>query len=333
VTIERLSAATRNGGTLSASGRVRIDPAAGFPGDIRITGQRAELASNEFVTTSADLALALSGPLSRDPRVTGQVRILSMDVTIPESLPVTVRPIPGTRHVQPTPTAVRRLALAARTQANARSSPAFNATLDLVVSAPNRIFVRGRGIDAELGGDLRLSGSLRDPVAIGAFDLRRGRLTVVGTRLDFTRGRLTFTGDLTPELDFLAETRAADVTARIGVTGTARQPQFAFTSDPDGGNLPGHQRPGQHRRQGRSKRRTERRLRGHRRDPAHPRAGRSRSRRQHRGWRRGRVGILKRRTFKWTHPWPFQRWIHHRWGAELAEFDFSSDACLMVFTS
>ncbi len=233
VTIERLSAATRNGGALSASGRVRIDPAAGFPGDIRITGQRAELASNEFVTTSADLALALSGPLSRDPRVTGQVRILSMDVTIPESLPVTVRPIPGTRHVQPTPTAARRLALAARAQANARGAPAFNATLDLVVSAPNRIFVRGRGIDAELGGDLRLSGSLRDPVAIGAFDLRRGRLNVVGTRLDFTRGRLTFTGDLTPELDFLAETRAADVTARIGVTGTARQPQFAFTSDPD----------------------------------------------------------------------------------------------------
>jgi translocation and assembly module TamB len=233
VTIERLSAATRNGGTLSASGRIRIDPAAGFPGDIRITGQRAELASNEFVTTSADLALALSGPLSRDPRVTGQVRILSMDVTIPESLPVTVRPIPGTRHVQPTPTAVRRLAQEARAKANARGAPAFNATLDLVVSAPNRIFVRGRGIDAELGGDLRLSGSLRDPVAIGAFDLRRGRLNVVGTRLDFTRGRLTFTGDLTPELDFLAETRAADVTARIGVTGTARQPQFAFTSDPD----------------------------------------------------------------------------------------------------
>ena len=46
-----------------------------------------------------------------------------------------------------------------------------------------------------------------------------------------------------------------------------------------------------------------------------------------------RLRRLKRRTFKWTHPWPFQRWIHHRWGAELAEFDFSSYACLMVFTS
>ena len=49
---------------------------------------------------------------------------------------------------------------------------------------------------------------MRDPTAIGAFEMRRGRLTVIGTRLDFTRGRLTFTGDLTPELDFMAETNA-----------------------------------------------------------------------------------------------------------------------------
>jgi translocation and assembly module TamB len=74
---------------------------------------------------------------------------------------------------------------------------------------------------------------LQDPVAIGAFDLRRGRLSIIGNRLDFTRGRLTFTGNLTPELDFVAETRAADVTARISVTGPAAEPQFAFSSDPD----------------------------------------------------------------------------------------------------
>jgi translocation and assembly module TamB len=233
IAIERLSASTRNGGTVNANGRVRLDPAAGFPGDIRITGQRAELVSNEIVTTTASLDLALSGPLARDPRIGGIVRIVSMDVTVPERLPATIRPIDGTKHVNPPPIVAARLAQRARIQASAGRAPPFNATLDLTIAAPNRIFVRGRGIDAELGGDLQLTGTLANPVAIGAFDLRRGRLTVVGTRLDFTRGRLTFTGDLTPELDFLAETRAGDVTARIGVTGSAREPQFAFTSDPD----------------------------------------------------------------------------------------------------
>ncbi len=233
IAIERLSATTRNGGSVNVSGRVVLDPAAGFPGDVRITSQRAELVSNEIVTTSANLDLALSGPLARDPRISGIVRIVSMDVTVPERLPATIRPIEGTKHVNPPPIVKARLAQIARIRASAGRAPPFDATLNLTIEAPNRIFVRGRGIDAELGGDLQLTGTLANPVAIGAFDLRRGRLSVAGTRLDFTRGRLTFAGDLTPELDFLAETRAGDVTARIGVTGSAREPQFAFTSDPD----------------------------------------------------------------------------------------------------
>jgi translocation and assembly module TamB len=155
-----------------------------------------------------------------------------MDVTIPERLATTIRPLEGTRHVQPTPTAAARLALAARAKAVARRAPPFDAVLNLTVSAPSRIFVRGRGMQAELGGDLRLTGTLANPIAIGAFDLRNGRFTIAGTRLDFTRGRLTFTGNLTPELDFAAETRAGDVTAQVMITGSAREPRFAFTSEP-----------------------------------------------------------------------------------------------------
>ena len=37
---------------------------------------------------------------------------------------------------------------------------------------------------------------------------------------------------MTPELDLVAETTAADVTARISVTGPASQPAFAITSNP-----------------------------------------------------------------------------------------------------
>ncbi len=232
IVVERLTAVTPNGGTLGVSGRVRIDPAAGFPGDLRITGQRAQLVSNDLVTTVADLALQLSGPLASNPRVSGRVGILSMEVSVPERLPSNLRPIPGTKHVRPTPTAVARLALARQAAARARTAPPFNAVLDLVVSAPTQIFVRGRGIDAELGGELRLTGTLAAPVAVGAFDLRRGRLAVLGTRLDFTRGRLTFTGDLTPELDFVAEAQAAEITAYVAVTGVATEPVFTFTSSP-----------------------------------------------------------------------------------------------------
>jgi translocation and assembly module TamB len=232
LSIENLTAQTPSGGSLAARGQVTIDPAAGLPGEIRITGNRAQLVSNETVEASADLDLTVSGPLLSRPRAAGRINIISMNVSVPDRLPTTLRPLPGTRHVRPTPTAAARLALAQRRQsASARGTP-FRAELDLTLTAQNRIFVRGRGINAELGGDLRLQGTTQDPIAIGAFELRRGRFDLLGQRLEFVRGRLDFTGDLTPSLDFLAETQAGDVTARIGVTGPASSPEFTFSSEP-----------------------------------------------------------------------------------------------------
>ncbi|MDN3591312.1 translocation/assembly module TamB domain-containing protein [Methylobacterium adhaesivum] len=239
--VERLTALTRNGGTLRADGRVALQPASGFPGSLRLTAERAELVSSPLMTAVASLNLALSGPLARTPKISGRVDLVSVDVTVPDRLPASVKPLDGVRHVNTPPEvrvrlaarADRKAAVAAAGRRRGKAAVPFDATLDVAVNAPNRIFVRGRGIDAELGGALRLTGSSRDPVATGEFEMRRGRLSVVGQRLDFTRGRLTFGGEIAqPDLDFLAETKAAEITARIAVTGPASQPAFTITSDP-----------------------------------------------------------------------------------------------------
>ena len=239
--VERLTAQTRNGGGLQASGRVALDPNGGFPGAFKITAERAELVSSPIVTRHCE-------PQPRPERSFGadaeSVRdgstLVSVDVTVPDRLPATVQPLPGVRRVN-TPADVRvrldakadRKAKVAALGKRRKAPPPFDATLDVAVHAPNRIFVRGRGIDAELGGDLRLTGTSRDPVAVGDFAMRRGRLSIIGQRLDFTRGRLAFNGELAiPDLDFQAETKAAEVTARVAVTGPANQPDFVLTSDP-----------------------------------------------------------------------------------------------------
>ncbi|WP_298960252.1 translocation/assembly module TamB domain-containing protein [uncultured Methylobacterium sp.] len=235
VVIERLSAATRNGGSLRVAGRVAVDPAAGFPGSLTIAGERAELVASPLMDAVASLDLSLSGPLARTPKVAGRVDVISLDVAVPDRLPSTVRPLPGVRHVNAPPDLRAQLAAQARRdrRARAKRSAPFVATLDVAVNAPGRITVRGRGIDAELGGALRLTGTSRAPQANGAFDMRRGRIALAGQSLDFTRGRLTFAGDLTaPELDFAAQTQASDVIARVAVTGPADQPVFVLSSTP-----------------------------------------------------------------------------------------------------
>ena len=232
IQIERLTAQTWDSGTISVQGSVRVAPDAGFPGNIRISGRNAKLVANDVVTAIANLSLTLSGPLTRDPTIGGRVDVVSMDISIPERLPTTLQPLAGTRHVDAPPEAAARLAMEAKAKARAGRKPAFDAALDLAVSAPNHVFVHGRGIDAELGGKLRLQGRLSNPVTVGGFDLRRGRMSVAGTRLDFTQGRISFAGSLTPQLDLVAQTQTTDITATITISGPADAPRFAFTSSP-----------------------------------------------------------------------------------------------------
>jgi translocation and assembly module TamB len=233
VVIERFTATSANGGSLNASGNIRIDPDAGLPGSIQVSGRDVLLASNAIMKMRASPNLRIAGPLMRDPRITGRIDVDGLDVNVPERLPSTLKPLAGTRHVD----APEHVQLAIEKEEKARKrtkrAPPFDAALDLTISAPNRVFVRGRGIDAELGGDMRLTGRLASPVTIGAFEMRRGKLQVAGTRLDFSRGRATFSGEVTPELDFVASTQAGDVTAQITVSGIASAPTFAFSSSPD----------------------------------------------------------------------------------------------------
>ena len=178
------------------------------------------------------MALNLSGPLLQKPRIDGRITVIGMDIAVPERFDSVASPIPGTRHLNPTPTAKARLAQMAKAKGPGAGAPLIDATLSLTISAANRIFLRGRGIYAEFGGDLHVSGSARDPQVTGGFDLLRGSLALLSARFDFTRGNVRFHGGVMPDLDLVAETTATGVTARISVTGPAAQPTFAISSSP-----------------------------------------------------------------------------------------------------
>jgi len=109
--------------------------------------------------------------------------------------------------------------------------------LDVAVEAPQEFLVQGRGLDAEMGGDLHLSGTTDSPSVGGGFDLQRGSFSLASSRLNFTAGRVSFNGAglknrIDPMLDFTAQTTVADATATLRITGLADAPQFEFTSSP-----------------------------------------------------------------------------------------------------
>ncbi|MFM7302371.1 MAG: translocation/assembly module TamB domain-containing protein, partial [Alphaproteobacteria bacterium] len=106
--------------------------------------------------------------------------------------------------------------------------------LDLTIEAPRAIFLRGRGLDAELGGEVRVGGTLAAPQLAGGFMLRRGTLLVLDRRLDLNRANISFdAGGIMPNLDVLATSRAEEVEVNVAVEGPARDPKINFTSNPE----------------------------------------------------------------------------------------------------
>jgi translocation and assembly module TamB len=119
----------------------------------------------------------------------------------------------------------------------ARTPPSPTATpvrLALAIEAPRAVFVRGRGLDAELGGRLQVGGTPAAPSVVGGLTLRRGEFTLGSRRLTFTRGIVTLDNldAIDPRLDFLASTSVQSTTIGVAVTGTARAPAIAITSSP-----------------------------------------------------------------------------------------------------
>lgn len=228
-TISRLTGRLAGGGTISGTGSVGIAPGSNFPADLTITLNRAAYNDGTLFTTLASGTLTLKGPILSAPVLGGTITLDKSAVTIPERLPASLAQIDVKHKNAPPAVRAQEKKLNADKGGSGSSSPI---ALDLQINAPSGIFVRGRGIDAELTGSLTVRGTAAAPEVSGGFEMRRGRLEILTRRLDFTTGDITFGGGLVPVLNMAAESTAGSTTVTVSVTGNANDPAFAFTSSP-----------------------------------------------------------------------------------------------------
>ncbi|MES5046274.1 translocation/assembly module TamB domain-containing protein [Rhizobium nepotum] len=227
--ISRLTGKLAGGGTISGTGSIGIAGGSGFPADITITLDRAGYNDGTLVTTVVSGTLTLKGPLLSSPVLGGNLTLDRSAITIPEKLPASLTEI-NVKHKNAPPQVRAQAKALGGDQGSSGSSSTIN--LDLQVNAPSGIFVRGRGIDAELTGNLTIRGTAAVPVISGGFEMRRGRLEILTRRLDFKTGNITFGGGLVPVLDMEAQSTAGSTTITVAVSGNANDPTFAFSSAP-----------------------------------------------------------------------------------------------------
>ena len=232
--LDKLSFQTARSGEISATGTVRLDPAQGFPVDLTVTTRKALVANRPDILATVSSDIKITGSNTNGLDVTGPVTIDRAEIGIGVSQAANyptlqVREINGGA---PDPTAPKP----PPPQPKGKVAPKEpqGVRLALTINAPQAVFVRGRGLDAEVGGKFTVSGNPEAPAVLGALTLRRGTLTLVGHRLDFTRGNVSLANvnEIDPELDFAATTTVESTTIEVDITGTSRVPKIALTSSP-----------------------------------------------------------------------------------------------------
>ncbi|MEM0908893.1 MAG: translocation/assembly module TamB domain-containing protein [Pseudomonadota bacterium] len=232
VTLRRVTA-NLGEGTLSVTGTIGL--AAPNVADLRVVLDKARFADGEFIAVTLDGDLTVQGGLTGTPEVSGRILVDRAEITVPESFAGTGGLI-DVRHVRPSASVLetlRRARVGPFKDEGDESAGASGLLLDVTIDAPARIFVRGRGIDAELGGQVRVTGPISNVAPVGSFELRRGRLSILTQRVVFTEGEITLLGDLDPTIRLVAESQTSSITVRVIVEGSATNPTITFESTPE----------------------------------------------------------------------------------------------------
>ncbi len=188
--------------------------------DARVSAEGATLVRRDDVTAILTLDIVAAGPLAA-PDISGRVNIDRAEVRLVAATP------PGIADLGPV-----------RIKGEPIPEPPepFGEEIDLNidVTGPQDIYVRGRGLDSEWTVDLQIRGTAAGPRIRGAVEKRRGVLSFLGRVFELERGAVRFTGapGIDPTLDVALFHENDGVRGGIVVAGTAQAPDISFQSRP-----------------------------------------------------------------------------------------------------
>lgn len=106
--------------------------------------------------------------------------------------------------------------------------------LDITLSAPQQLFIRGRGLDAEFAGLLSVTGSVNAPQIKGQFEKRRGTFVLLDRVMQLDTATVRFDGPIPPSpfLDVKASTKVNSNTITVSLAGPAALPKLSLSSTP-----------------------------------------------------------------------------------------------------
>lgn len=212
-------------GRIDVSGNVGLAPAEGAPLDIRLGAEKARVVQRDDLAATVSGDLALAGSLEQ-PNITGSLTVDDAEIRLVGDTPPQV-----------TTLEVVEVNAPARQTAEPPSQAApIEVALDLTITVPNRLFVRGQGLDSEWAGSLQITGSTTAPLVTGELTPVRGQFSFAGKTFVLRKGStVSFRSpnSTTPVLNVTADFEGRDFTASFLIRGPADNPELTLTSTPE----------------------------------------------------------------------------------------------------
>ncbi|MCR5880057.1 translocation/assembly module TamB domain-containing protein [Phenylobacterium sp. J367] len=221
--VSRASGVDGHGGSVAGAGKISLAQNGVSSFRLNLSGFR--LIDNEQATASA------SGPVTIDRGSNGRVR-LSGDLTIDRADVAADLPIPSGVVPMDVVERNRPVELVAALPPVKRRGDGW--ALDVKLSAPGRVFLRGRGLDVELSLDARVTGSTSRPDLTGTARVVRGDYDFAGKRFEFDPRSVVYLSTRPEEIrvDLQAIRNDPSLIAVVRIRGTAARPEVTLTSSP-----------------------------------------------------------------------------------------------------
>lgn len=223
VDVRTFSASDGRGGSVEGMGRVSLER--GGSSTFTINANRFLLLDNDMAEAQASGAVTVTRGADGRARLAGRLTIDRADIVADPPTPsgvvameVVEKNRPAGRPDAFTPTPSR--------------APAVS--LDVTLSAPRRIFLRGRGLDVEMSLQARVRGTTAKPELEGTARVVRGDYQFASKRFEFDEQGVVYLA-ATPDrirLDLTATREDPSLTAVVKIQGTAAKPEITLTSTP-----------------------------------------------------------------------------------------------------
>ncbi|PIR00663.1 MAG: hypothetical protein COV66_05175 [Nitrospinae bacterium CG11_big_fil_rev_8_21_14_0_20_45_15] len=225
IRIENFEAITPNKGSIKGSGSLQFISSDSYGFNVDAKASNAQLVGLDALTAIASGNLNIKGDQD-SMKVSGKIEIDKADIRLPDRLPTQVVLLD---YVD----ADAEMTIGKNDEEKKKNK--INPALDIQISANNRVYIRGSGLDAELQGECIITGTAEDPKVNGKLKLKQGTLDLLGRHLVFSRGIVDLTGapKVPPTLDFQADIRDKDITFHTLVKGSVDKPEIQIKSSPE----------------------------------------------------------------------------------------------------